>query len=217
MLSSDYSHFGIAGSSPRSPIQFVASLLITPLYGDSFKQIDLTAIVLPKVTGDVSVFPVLFDSSWSHISDLPLADPAFGLPGRIDLLLGVDIFVSVLRQGRQMGPPGAPVALETEFGWVLCGNTEPIMEAEQVNLYVTTFQSFMSSCDDILKRFWEIEESPSAKPTLALEERTVVKHFDTHYCRADPLWFPFLKGLAVNYSENPGLKPSDVSSLYSLL
>ena len=84
-----------------------------------------------------------------------------------------------------MRPPGAPVALETEFGWVLSGNTEPITEAEQVNLYVTTFHSFTSSCDDILKKFWEIEESPLAKPALTLEECTVVKHFDTHHYRAD--------------------------------
>ena len=109
--------FGIAGSSSRSPIQSVASLRITPLYGDSTKQIDLTAIVLPKVTCDLPVSLVPFDSSWSHISDLPLGDPAFGLPGRIDLLLGVDVFVSVLRQGRRKGPPGAPIALETEFGY----------------------------------------------------------------------------------------------------
>ena len=84
-----------------------------------------------------------------------------------------------------MRPLGAPVALETEFGWVLSGNTEPITEAEQVNLYVTMFYSFTSSCDEALKRIWEIEESPSAKPALTLEERIVVKHFDTHHCRAD--------------------------------
>ena len=137
------------------------------------------------VTCDLPVSPVPFDSSWSHISDLPLADPAFGLPGRIDLLLGVTIFVNVLHQGRRMGPLGAPVALETEFGWVLSGNTEPITEAEQVNLYVTTFHSFTSSCDDILKKFWEIEESPLTKPALTLEEHTVVKPFNTHHYCAD--------------------------------
>ena len=86
--------FGIAGSSPRSPIQSVASLHVTPLYGDSSKEIDLTAIVLPKVTCDLPVSPVPFDSSWSHISDLLLADPAFGLPNSIYLLPGLT-FLSV--------------------------------------------------------------------------------------------------------------------------
>ena len=35
--------------------------------------------------------PLPFDLSWNHISDVPLADPRFGQPGRIDILLGVDI------------------------------------------------------------------------------------------------------------------------------
>ena len=113
-------------------LQSVASLRIAPLYGSN-REMDLTAIVLPKVTCDLPVSPVSFDSSWSHVSDLTLADPAFGRPGRIDLLLGVDIFVSVLLHGWWTGPPGAPVVIETEFGWVLSGNTEPITEAEQVN------------------------------------------------------------------------------------
>ena len=59
--------YGIAGSSPRSPIQSVASLRITPLYGSN-KEINLTAIVLLKVTCDLPVSPVPFDSSWSHVS-----------------------------------------------------------------------------------------------------------------------------------------------------
>ena len=73
--------------------------------------------------------------------------------------------------------------LEHLLLWKL--NLVGFSEAEQVNLYVTTFHSFMSSCDDILKKFWEIEESPLAKPALTLKECTVVKHFDTHHYRAD--------------------------------
>ena len=144
--------FGIAGSFPRTPIQSVASLRISPLYGSN-REINLTAIVLPKITCDLPVLPVQFHSSWSHVLDLLLANPAFGLPGRIDLLLEVDIFVSVLLQGWRTGPPGTPVALETEIGWVLSGNTEPITEAEQVNLCVTSFHSSTPSGDDILRKF----------------------------------------------------------------
>ena len=176
--------FSIAGSSPRTPIQCVASLWITPLYGSN-REINLTAIVLPKVTCDLPVLPVPFDSSWSHVLDLFLADPAFGLPGRIDLLLGVDIFVSVLLQGQWTGPPGTPVALETEFGWVFSGNIEPITEAEQVNLCVNSFHSFTPSGNDILRKFWVIEESPSSTPALTLEEHTVLKHFNAHHHRME--------------------------------
>ena len=44
----------------------------------------------------------------------------FAQPGCIDMLLGADVFVDVLRHGWWTGHPGA---FETEFGWVLCGST----------------------------------------------------------------------------------------------
>ncbi len=36
--------------------------------------------------------PLPFDRRWSHLSGLQLADSKFGRPGRIDLLLGVEVF-----------------------------------------------------------------------------------------------------------------------------
>ena len=33
------------------------------------------------------VKPVTFEMGWTHLSDLPLADPGFGQPGQIDMLL----------------------------------------------------------------------------------------------------------------------------------
>jgi len=47
----------------------------------------------------------LFDKSWKHLSDIPLADPTFGQPGKVDILLGVDIFTHVLLHDRWVGPP----------------------------------------------------------------------------------------------------------------
>ena len=54
-------------------------------------------------------------ASFSISSGIQLSDPTFGHPGRIDILLGVDIFTQVLLQGWRIGP-GAPVAFETIFG-----------------------------------------------------------------------------------------------------
>ena len=77
------------------------------------------AIVLPRITCDLPVSPVPFDLSWNHFPSLPLADPAFGEPQRVDILFGADMFASILLHGRRIGFPGSPVAMETEFGWVL--------------------------------------------------------------------------------------------------
>jgi len=49
----------------------------------------------------------------------PAADPSFMQPGRFDILLGVDMFIEVVLHGWQVGPPGSPIAFETEFCWSL--------------------------------------------------------------------------------------------------
>ncbi len=64
----------------------------------------MVAIVSPMVTCDLPISPVSFDLSWKHLSDIPLADPDFASPGRIDILLGVEV---VLLDGRRRGPPGS--------------------------------------------------------------------------------------------------------------
>ena len=63
------------------------------------------------------------------------------------------MFVDVLSHGRQVRPPGSPMALETEFRWVLCGSTDPSMSMDHVNVHVTTLHSSTTCSDDILRSF----------------------------------------------------------------
>lgn len=56
------------------------------------------------MTCDLPLHPIVLDVSWRHLDNIALADPDFGIPGKIDLLLGVDTFSEVLMQGRQAGP-----------------------------------------------------------------------------------------------------------------
>ena len=65
--------------------------------------------------------PLSFDTNWRHLPVLRLADPKFGVPGCIDVLLGVDMFSRLVRQGRRKDLPGSPIAINTCFGWVLSG------------------------------------------------------------------------------------------------
>ena len=96
----------------------------------------------------------------------------FNQPGKINILLGVDVFVNVLLHGRRFGPPGSPVAFETEFGWVLAGEAESCAPSDHVTIYHATG-------NNVLCKFWEIEEKTMSDSTLSPEERTVVHHFVT--------------------------------------
>ena len=94
---------GIAGLSHSSPTQSLANFSISPVRFP--KMINITAVVVPKVTCDLPFHPIPFKAEWNHLSGIQLADPGFGRPGRIDVLLGVDVLVDVLLHGRRSGPP----------------------------------------------------------------------------------------------------------------
>ena len=83
------------------------------------------------------------------------------------------MFVNVLLHSQQFGSPGSPVVFETEFGWVLTGEIESCAPAD----LIATYHTSLISGDDILRKFWEIEEGPMSDSVLSPAERTVVRHF----------------------------------------
>ena len=115
------------------------------------------------MTCDLPLQPVHYSSKWSHLSNLSLADPDFGIPGRIDLLLGADIYTDVLLHGQRCEPPGTPTALET----------------------VPSHHTAVTSSDDLLRMFWEIEENPKDCMNLSTEEHSVVRQFKETHSRSE--------------------------------
>ena len=61
------------------------------------------AAIVPQVICELPTNPVPFKSEWDHLKGLQIADTQFGHPGRIDLLLGMDVFVDVLLTGLRFG------------------------------------------------------------------------------------------------------------------
>ena len=119
--------------------------------------------------------------SWEHLKDVELADPQFGIPGRIDILLGIEVFASVLRQGWQSGTANSPIAFETDFGWVLAGTASPsaVSHATIIINHVSVNES--NDTNEILWKFWEIEKSFSVDGPLTAEETIVANHLETSH------------------------------------
>lgn len=85
----------------------------------------------------------------------------------------------MLQDGRRVGPPGTPTALETGFGWVLCGNIGETQATVQASTHVMAHSLLVTHTDDLLKRFSEMEETPTT--TISQEERDVLQQFEkTH-------------------------------------
>ena len=187
---------GIAGISTGPPLQSVATFSISPVHSPQDK-LTVSAIVVPRVTCDLPVQQIPFSSDWNHLSDLQLADPEFGQPGRIDLLLGIDVYTDVVLQGRRSGPAGTPAAFESLFGWVLARRIDPdTVPTEFPSHHVST-----SFDDDILRKLWEIEEGPGSHSNLTPQERTIVQHFEKHHARKEDGRF------TVPLPRNPNSRP----------
>ena len=60
------------------------SIYLGRLSGPRWK---VEAAVLPNITTKLPASPISFNRNWRHLSGLPLADPDFGVPGKVEVLL----------------------------------------------------------------------------------------------------------------------------------
>ena len=154
---------GIGGASKKSPRGMV-DFKITSL-GSEGKTLDAQALVLPKITSVLPSHPIPFSHKWKHLRNISLADPDFGTPGSVDLLLGADVFGRAVLHGRRFGPSGTPSAFKTCFGWVLAGVVHGRQQPDQAETCCVS-----TTVDDLLRRFWEIEDCNIQQPVLFLDE-----------------------------------------------
>ena len=61
---------------------------------------------------------------WLHIRDLELVDPSFRTPGKVDILLGADIYAKIVQEGVRRGISGEPTAQYTALGWIVFEGVE---------------------------------------------------------------------------------------------
>ena len=172
---------GIAGFTKRSTQQPITSFAISPI--SSYHKYNVTAVIVPRVTCDLPSAPIPPNQAWSHLNDLSLADPQYGQPGRIDILLGIEKYVQVMHHGWREGPPGSPLAFQTELGGVLAGN---VLNDSDSHAHVVSHHASVQSGDELLCKFREIEESPATMTPMSTDERLSMHYFHTqHYFSED--------------------------------
>ncbi|CAB0039804.1 unnamed protein product [Trichogramma brassicae] len=149
-------------------------ILIRPHFESQFK-LSFKAYVLPAIT---NYQPFCKQSrEWQHIEGLQLADPNFTRPGRIDLLLSTQIHARIIQAGLRKGDEKAPIAMQTQLGWILSGNAEKSARRE-------TFVCLQTDdrMSEQLKSFWELEEPPHVIPWSS-EDQLCEKHYQANTIR----------------------------------
>ncbi|XP_075149048.1 uncharacterized protein LOC142222851 [Haematobia irritans] len=133
--------------------------------GEGGRPLPVEALVVKAVTGNIPTHSVCIPKSMT-LPDLKYADPGFHRSGRVDMLLGGDLYPLVIRGGVRHGIFESLVAQETIFGWVVTG---PTRVNDRPRVAVNTHFTKVT-LEEQLARFWEIEEV-SRKRVLSDEER----------------------------------------------
>ena len=149
------------------------------------KILPVEALIVTKITFDLPLHPVSLDTKWKHRDGLELADPEFGTPGKVDLLLGADIFSKVVfTAGGLTLQPHRQVS-RRKFGLVLAGtvNMGQSPQGSTNQCYVSTITEENVKIDEAQWKFWKTENHSIEKPTLSTNEHNVMDHFVRTHCR----------------------------------
>lgn len=142
--------------------------VLTPLFS-SKPNYEISAMVTSRIVSSSPSAPIS-ENIYNHFSSLALADPGFHKPGRVDLLLGADLYAEILSN-----PPalikGHPSAILTSLGWILFGKVEATTHSIiATSLFTSTL------LHNELRKFWETEEVDNQIP-----ENPEYKYCEEHF------------------------------------
>lgn len=146
-------------------------------------NMELDFLLTRKIIGELPQQP--FQLTDFQFADDELADPAFDTPGKIDLLLGSDVFFAAI-DGTKKQLQQNLWAYPSQLGVFIAGRTTP---SNQVYTFVA-----IEALRRQVQRFWEVESLQNGSH-FSLEEKAAERHFseyvkrrpDHHYEVALPL------------------------------
>ncbi|XP_070169690.1 uncharacterized protein [Polyergus mexicanus] len=157
------------------------SLTLESCNGRGSSTFSLTAFVYQKITSYAGSKTKTVDC-WPHLRKLSLADPDPFSNHPIHLLIGSDLYGSLLKQKVKHGPTGTPTAQLTALGWILSG---PTGTSNSITGSATSLNCVTTpSLDSLLQKFWEIEEI-SSEIQLLDEDKKCEQHFIETHQRAE--------------------------------
>ena len=180
-LESTKLQLSVAQGEQSKPIRHLTNVVISPIQNKDLR-IPCKAAVAPTVTCDLPPQSIKQITDLPHLMGLQLADPAYHVPGRIDILLGADMTPKIMvKQLLRDGLPSQPIAQATHFGWVVSGPVtalNPHAVTSTSNYHQTPIIQTEEKLEPLIKQFWLSEEpEPEELPRSAIEDQ-VEGHFD---------------------------------------
>ena len=162
------------GQSSNITAKGLVSCKVASRYNHS-DSLHLNAVVIPQIASDLPASQIS-ENVRKKFSSLQLADTEFYRPAKVDMLLGAQAFTDILTDEFSL-IKGTPSAMHTIFGWILMGNVTPDQNISHTSSQKHINTLFVShNTDQLLHRFWEIEEINIPKP-LNPEDQACEDHY----------------------------------------
>ncbi|XP_048486343.1 uncharacterized protein LOC125490601 [Plutella xylostella] len=147
---------------------------------------DLSCLVLPNLTGNLP--NKSFDLSQINLpTNIKLADPTFNVSAPIDMIIGADIFWSLIESDQLYLGSKQPVMRKTKLGWVLAGAlfTQDYIDSTINCNHVSTVDYHSSdyisneTLDKTITKFWESDQIPESSNKVVYTdlEKECEQHF----------------------------------------
>ena len=173
------------GDIAKGTLSQVVRLNLSSVHSDD-TSVMVNALVIDQITSNVPRHSIL-ELDWPELDSLQLADEHFLTSGPVDILLGADVYPNLILEGMGVRKScnSETLAQQTVFGWIITGSTKVKAEPsfDQPEPQGSTLSNFVET-DNLLKKFWEIEENSSVK-CWSLEEKNCESHFKETTYRED--------------------------------
>ena len=156
--------------------KYLTTVNISPLHNQ--KNFQCRPAVVQTVTEKMPNKLLAPVHDFPHLLGLQLADTTFNIPGRVDILLGADIWLQLQGQSPPITASASePGAQDTVFGWVLAGPVKSPGPALQ-SIPTCHIQPAMSdeTLHNLAHDYWMAEAAEEPELLLPLTEAQAEQH-----------------------------------------
>ncbi|XP_025269902.1 uncharacterized protein LOC112639587 [Camponotus floridanus] len=146
----------------------------------------------PSISVAALVFPLLTlyeggikadRQAWTHIHGLELTDPDFLATDPVDILLGADVYATILQKRLRRGKSQEPVAQKTALGWILSGAAGATSTPRRALAHHCLVEEDLGA---LVQKFWQQEELSDTAVVLSPADQECENFFhQTHSRSAD--------------------------------
>lgn len=151
---------------PVITVKGQTNLNFFPVQANAFEFKVTNVIILPQIMSTMpnTILPAEIRDRYRH---LVFADPQFDHPAPVDMLIGGDLYPSVIQSRADIiHSEGLPSAMNTALGWVIIGALQSNAHTPLTSLAV----SATPPIDELMQRFWRVEE-PIESTTPTTQDR----------------------------------------------